>query len=856
VAEAENANSVSAPRVKRLDGSWSDAVPAPEGGDDLAAAWKVGQVVLEDFKVEDRFDTGGMGLAYKVRSQSTGELFAAKRTRLHGPQDLRDFLVEIQTWIDLPEHPHLVACRFFRTAGEEMVVFSEFVEGGTLSARIRERRLKAIDQILDVAIQLAWALDALHEHGLMHQDVKPDNVLLTADGIVQLNDFGLARAHAVAAGAQVAEFAGEATFRGMTPGYCSPEQEAIARGLAAGTPLYRLPKLTRQTDVWSWGVSVLEMFTGGRTWAKGPQAASTLEAHRGRSRTTGDWSLEMPPGGAEVLRKCFHEIPDQRWESMTLAAEALCQVYRATVGNEYPRTKPDFVFGLQQRHPAFERLTATSFRYPDPRIFLLIALREGGEDSEELANVLPPQSESRRAQAVADLNLYQEARRRFEELVEKGRSDMEPLLAELNAIEGIARDHAEDFTGAQQRFDQAAEIFQRLIHGEQRDDVAIALVEVFMNKGATLAELGDLSGSLDLLDRATTECERLIKQGQRTKQAQEAAFRLAHIHGNKGITFRRLGNLAEALKSYDRAIGILEHRDFSRSDTGVAAQLGRTFLNKAAALNQAKELDAAAEAVDRAIAILEHVVGERRQLDLLEMLASAYNNKGDISHERRAFEESNLCLDKAVEIRESLVNQYGLWELSENLASSYMNKGNTLRKLGAIEDAVLQHDRAIAIREKLVREQNRWDLANELARSYLNKALVLQELSDHKGAVELLSEVIDIRERLVREQKGGLEALIGLGNAYVNQANSLRDLGRKDEAIAFYDKAHTIWTQLIDREGHKELTENRLVTELNKTMAETGMSEHEVKALLSESREVIEIGDVPQTPLMADERDA
>ena len=120
---------------------------------------------------------GGTGKVYLPRSRSTGQPFAVKRAFLRNEDSRRNFLAELRTWIDLPEHPHLVACRFFRTAGDEVVIFAEYVEGGSLADWIRERRLTGLEQILDAAIQFAWGLHAAHAFGLVHQDVKPSNAL-------------------------------------------------------------------------------------------------------------------------------------------------------------------------------------------------------------------------------------------------------------------------------------------------------------------------------------------------------------------------------------------------------------------------------------------------------------------------------------------------------------------------------------------------------------------------------------------------------------------------------------------------------------------------------------------------------
>src|SRR5262249_58345974 len=141
---------------------------------------------------------------------------------------------------------------FFRTIGAEELIFAEFVAGGALADWIHARKLTRLEQILDVAIQFAWGLHAAHERGLIHRDVKPGNVLLTHDGVVKVTDFGLS---------QALEGSGA-----MTPAYCSPEQANRQR-------------LTRATDTWSWGLSVLEMFTGELTWGHGTAAPDALEEY-------------------------------------------------------------------------------------------------------------------------------------------------------------------------------------------------------------------------------------------------------------------------------------------------------------------------------------------------------------------------------------------------------------------------------------------------------------------------------------------------------------------------------------------------------------------------------------------------
>jgi serine/threonine protein kinase len=144
--------------------------------------WSPGQELLADFVVERTLGEGGMGMVYLVRSRSSGSQFAVKRAKGLKEADRRNFLVELQTWIDLPEHANLVPCRFFRTLGEEVLIFAEYVEGGSLKEWIDSKKLyegghrKALERMLDVAIQFAWGLHCVHELGLIHQDVKPGSL--------------------------------------------------------------------------------------------------------------------------------------------------------------------------------------------------------------------------------------------------------------------------------------------------------------------------------------------------------------------------------------------------------------------------------------------------------------------------------------------------------------------------------------------------------------------------------------------------------------------------------------------------------------------------------------------------------
>src|SRR5438309_10505616 len=106
------------PKTKPTDGG----SPADKQRQAIAARsddWYPGQTLLDDFAVQRVLGEGGMGKVYLVKSRTTNMRFAVKRARGLSEGERRNFLAELQTWIDLPEHPNLVPCRFFRTVGDK-----------------------------------------------------------------------------------------------------------------------------------------------------------------------------------------------------------------------------------------------------------------------------------------------------------------------------------------------------------------------------------------------------------------------------------------------------------------------------------------------------------------------------------------------------------------------------------------------------------------------------------------------------------------------------------------------------------------------------------------------------------------
>jgi serine/threonine protein kinase len=179
----------------------------------------------------------------------------------------------------------------------------EFVEGGTLADRLMAKRSLPVDEALDIARQIADALDAAHERGIVHRDLKPSNVGLTSTGIVKVLDFGVAKTqstqvsfmtvedrHAMETVTLAATQAGRVLG---TAAYMSPEQ---ARGHS----------VDKRADIWAFGCLIFEMLTGDRAFG-GPTASDTVVAVLEHDPNWKALPASVPPNLRRLIERCLQK---------------------------------------------------------------------------------------------------------------------------------------------------------------------------------------------------------------------------------------------------------------------------------------------------------------------------------------------------------------------------------------------------------------------------------------------------------------------------------------------------------------------------------------------------------------------
>jgi tetratricopeptide (TPR) repeat protein len=767
--------------------------------------WAAGQLVLDDYVVEQKIGEGGMGRVWLVKSNSTGRRFAVKQTKLKDEKSRKAFLAELQTWIDLPEHPNIVPCRFFRTVGDEIVIFTDFIDGGSLKDWIDERKLMTLEQILDVAIQFAWGLHAIHERGLIHQDVKPGNVLMTAEGVPMVADFGLARARQVAPDGEY-----------ISPRQPNGQHSVLVPGSGFMTKAYASPEqkagqlLSRKTDIWSWGVSVLDMFMGGVSCPHGGHiAAEVLESFMSNGGQE-EGLPKLPAEMADILRKCFARNLAERWVRLDVAVDAMKDIFRNIVGRTY-LIKED-----RDNNPAkivqHDRQGVHGVGWRDPREWLREAYVANGRNPADADSYQVSAAYSRKGAAVAELAIFQEAEMQFKAALSVWDQKIAEKYAQLCGDMAIVRQNLGDTEGMLTGLDARIEIYQRLVVLERRIDLTLDFALALTSKAVALQKNKcDMEGAVNLYNQGISLLRRAYEQGEDKYIAAE----LAVAFMNKANALALMGDLAGAVNQYDQSIVMWRSAERQEGQREIMIGVAKALMNKANALTMMGDLAGAVDHYSKSIEIWLSLMGQERKWELESNLANAQMGKANALQFKGCLADAMELYGLSIAIYRRLVAQEGRSELAGDMAKALLNKANILFQTGVMLDALEQYGLAVDTMRRLVEQEGRSELANDLALALMGNANTLYSMGKQADAVKIYDESIIIYRRLVEgEARRGLAYELAL--ALMNKCNALGSTGDYPGAIKSIDESIALYLQMVEKEGRREVAKDLANAVMNK----------------------------------------
>ena len=281
---------------------------------------------IAHYEIREPIGKGGMGEVYRATDTKLGREVAIKVLPDEFAKDaqrLARFEREAKLLASL-NHPNIASIYGFEESDGVTALVLELVEGPTLAERIA-KGLVPVDETVVIARQMADALEAGHEVGVIHRDLKPANVKIKEDGTVKVLDYGLAKA-----------LEGESERGANSELSQSPTltRQGTQIGVILGTAAYMSPeqakgkRVDRRSDIWAFGTVVYEMLTGRRAF-QGDDISDTLAAVL---RAEVDWvhlPAKTPPGVRRLLERCLtrdpverlHDIADARLELRDLRKE-------------------------------------------------------------------------------------------------------------------------------------------------------------------------------------------------------------------------------------------------------------------------------------------------------------------------------------------------------------------------------------------------------------------------------------------------------------------------------------------------------------------------------------------------------
>lgn len=264
-----------------------------------------GMVFAERYQLEDFIGQGGMSLVYRAVDIRTGHSVAVKILKSEYNSD-KEFLERFQREAQaasLMSHHNIVNLLDVGVEGEYRYLVLEYVSGNTLKDIIRQKGRLSTNTAVQIAVRILSALQHAHDNGIIHRDIKPQNVLIHSDGHVKVADFGIAR---------------------MTNAFTISKGDTVVGSVHYSSPEQATGSVVEATsDIYSTGVVLYEMLTGHVPFVGDTPVSVAMQHINDPPPPIADFAPETPPAVIAVVMKALSKKPADRYKSAREMADAL-----------------------------------------------------------------------------------------------------------------------------------------------------------------------------------------------------------------------------------------------------------------------------------------------------------------------------------------------------------------------------------------------------------------------------------------------------------------------------------------------------------------------------------------------------
>jgi len=256
-----------------------------------------GMYIGDRYEIVERVGAGGMSDVYKAMDHTLGRYVAIKVLKDEFSQDV-NFVTKFRTEASSAaglEHPNIVNIYDVGSQSDFHYIVMELIEGITLKTYIEKKGQLTFKEAASIAIQVGRGIEAAHNKGIIHRDIKPQNIIISTEGKVKVTDFGIAKA------------ATSNTISSDVMGsvhYSSPEQ--ARNGFVDG-----------KSDIYSLGIVMYEMITGRVPFDGDSTVAVAIQHLQEEMESPRTYAPELPVSMEKIILKCTQKSPDRRYDNIT-----------------------------------------------------------------------------------------------------------------------------------------------------------------------------------------------------------------------------------------------------------------------------------------------------------------------------------------------------------------------------------------------------------------------------------------------------------------------------------------------------------------------------------------------------------